>query len=484
LAQAAAFMSETGTSPAEYVRLLDEQVQELMRRGTPPDYPRSLAAATDVVMQRLEVEDAAAAQLASVAAWLAPEPIRIAWFTTAAGDSAKADGGELPEPLAGAAESPVEFSESVSRLVRYGIARSTASGFVIHRLTAAVLRGRLTPQQQAACRAGVETVVVAVAPVGAGGPGTWPTWVAVMPHLIALDPANSDNPAVRRAGWDGAWELAASGNLVAGAELARHLHTAWRQRLGPDHLDTQHAATTLAEALRNLGDYRGARELNEETLARHRRVLGADHPETLASASNLAIALRALGEVTAARESDEDTVARMRRVLGQDHPATLLSANNLAINLHVMGEVAASRELNEDTLARYRRVLGEDHPDTLRTANNLAGDLRALGEVAAARELDEETLARKQRVLGEDHPDTLVSANNLADDLRALGEHEAARALDEDTLARRRRVLGEDHPHTQTSANNLAADLRALEAAEPPGRAPRRPWRRRRGSGA
>ena len=44
----------------------------------------------------------------------------------------------------------------------------------------------------------------------------------------------------------------------------------------------------LAWALRDMGRYAEARELDEDTLARHRRVLGEDHPNTLTSANNLA----------------------------------------------------------------------------------------------------------------------------------------------------------------------------------------------------
>ena len=141
------------------------------------------------------------------------------------------------------------------------------------------------------------------------------------------------------------------------------------------------AARYLAWALRDMGRYAEARELDEDTLARRRRVLGDDHPDTLSSANNLAIDLRNLGEYQAARDLDEDTLARRRRVLGEDHPDTLTSANNLAIDLSNLGEYQAARDLDEDTLARYRRVLGEDHPDTLTSANNLAIDLRTWASI-------------------------------------------------------------------------------------------------------
>ena len=55
------------------------------------------------------------------------------------------------------------------------------------------------------------------------------------------------------------------------------------------------SAKNLAEDLRDLGEHRAARELDQDTLERRRRVLGEDHPSTLTSENNLAADLRALG---------------------------------------------------------------------------------------------------------------------------------------------------------------------------------------------
>ena len=116
----------------------------------------------------------------------------------------------------------------------------------------------------------------------------------------------------------------------------------------------------VAETLHNLRDYRLARTLNEDTLARFRRVLGEDHPDTLITANNLARNLQYLGDDRQARTLDEDTLDRLRRVLGEDDPDTLISAHNRAADLYMLGDYHQSRTLHEDTLARQRRVVGED----------------------------------------------------------------------------------------------------------------------------
>ena len=458
IAQAAGFMAETGTSATQYLHLLATQAGKLLDQATPgSSYPRSLAAVIWLAAGRLDAEDPAAAQLAGVCAFLAPEPIPQDLFTGAL--------GELPGELAARAADPLAWRQILARLTRQSLARIDQRGLVLHRLTQAILRDRLTVELAAATRACSEAILTAANPDDPANPVTWPRWAQLMPHLLAADLPATDSPGLRWMACDACWYLLARGDARTAYDLATNLRRHWRGRLGDDHENTQATVTYLAWALRNMGHYAEARELNEDNLARQRRVLGDDDPTTLRSASNLAEDMRNLGEYQAARELDEDTLARQRRVLGDDHRDTLAFANNLAADLRKLGEYQAARELDEDTLARRRRVLGDDHPSTLTSAGNLAEDLRKLGEYQAARELDEDTLARQRRVLGDDHPSTLASAGNLAEDLRKLGEYQAARELDEDTLARQRRVLGDDHPHTLTSAANLATDLRALGKA-------------------
>jgi tetratricopeptide (TPR) repeat protein len=455
VAQAAGFMAETGTTAAQYLDLVQTQAGKLLDQAAlGSSYPRSLAAATRLAVDRLDTDDAAASQLASLCAFLSPEPIPEDLFTSAP--------GEMPSELAARAADPLAWRQTLAHLARHSLTRIDQRGLVMHRLTQAILRDRLTAGEAAAVRASAEAILAAADPRDPANPVTWPRWAQLMPHLLAADPAASGSRGLRWMACNACWYLLARGDTRTAHDLAATLHERWRGRLGDDDENTRAAANYLAWALRNMGRYAEARELDEDTLALYRRVLGEDHHNTQASASNLAIDLRNLGEFQAARELDEASLARRRRVLGDDHPNTLISASSLGNNLRNLGEYQAARELDEDTLARRRRVLGEDHPDTLRSAGNLAINLRNLGEYQAARELNEDTSARFRRVLGEDHPDTLRSVSNLAADLRGLGEYQAARELDEDTLARRRRVLGEDHPDTLRSADNLAADLDAL----------------------
>jgi transcriptional regulator with XRE-family HTH domain len=451
IAQAAAFMAGTGMTADEFGLLLATRAGQLLAQGTPGSYPRSLAAATGLIADRLAARDPAAAELASICAFLAPEPIPESLFTAAA--------GVLPGELAARAADPLAWRQTLAHLTSQSLARIDHRGLQMHRLTQAILRDRLTPAQAAATRPYAEALLAASDPGDPPNPVTWPQWARLTPHVLAADLATTDSPALRELARYTCWYLIERGDTRTAHDLASDLYQQWRDRFGEDHEHTLTAAHYLAWTLLEMGRYAESRDLNRDTLVRRQRVLGEDHPDTLYSAHNLAIDLRKLGDAKAARDLNQDTLVRHRRILGQDHPDTLRSATILAHDLRALGEVRAARDLDHDTLDRRRRVLGHDHPDTLRSASHLAVDLRELGELQAARDLDHDTLDCRRRVLGHDHPDTLRSASYLATDLRALGEVQAARDLDQDTLDRRRLVLGEDHPDTLASAASLATDL-------------------------
>ncbi|MFD0524846.1 FxSxx-COOH system tetratricopeptide repeat protein [Paractinoplanes durhamensis] len=453
IGQAADMLAETHVHVDTYLAELRTHAADLLSDGQPPSgYPAPLAAAVTVAAQKLAADDPVAGQLLTLCAHLGPEPIPTDLFTDWP--------NVLPASLAAVACRPIALARTVGQFGRYGLARLTETGPLLHRLTQAVLRD--VDPDPASARLVVDRLLIAASPRDGTSPEWWPRWTQLLPHILAASPATSDNASLRYTADSAIWHLFARGDTRTALPLAEQLHAEWTDRHGPDDASSLMAASTLAFGYRQVGRYQQARDLDVDTLSRRQRLNGDDHPNTLASANNLAVYLHQLGEIERARELNEDTLARQRRLKGDDHLATLASANNLANDLRRLGEPERARELDEDTLARQRRILGDDHPDTLTSANNLANDLRQLGKPERARELDEDTLARRRRILGDDHPDTLTSANNLANDLHRLGQHERARQLAQDALDRRLRVQGVNHPDALKSAVQLATYLQAL----------------------
>jgi hypothetical protein len=495
VSQAAGYMARAGVSASDYVGLVQQRAAEILDFGRPASYPRSLAAVTQLAFDRLDAADPAGAQALRICAFLAPEPVPVAWFTAAA--------AELPESLNAVAADPLHWGRLLARIGERALARVDQQGVMMHRLVQSIIRSRLPPDEADTIRAQAAAVVIAANPGDYEMPSAWPGWARLIPHLRALDPdakiktlSNLSNDAARylidrglshdardlarslyrnglaQDGADSPRALTAARTLTSvlnatrdyaeAKQLGKETLSRSRRIFGEDHPDTLRTAISVALSLRELGDTQESQELNEDTFARSRRSLGEDHPLTLRSAHSLANSYRWNGAWHEAQQADEDTLTRRRRTLGEDHPQTLNSAYNLGLFLHSLGKNQAARELNEDTLARRRRVFGADDPDTLGSASVLSITLRALGEYQRARDLSEDTLARSRRVRGGDHPQTLACANDLAISLRKLGDNHAAMELHADTLARSRQSLGKDDEYTLSYACELAADQRAL----------------------
>jgi transcriptional regulator with XRE-family HTH domain len=372
IAQAAGFIADTGMRASQYLDLLRARARQLLDRGAPGSYPRSLAAATALIADRLAGHDPAAAELASLCAFLAPEPIPEYLFTGAT--------GLLPGELAVRAADPLAWRQTLAHMSRQSLARIDHRGLQMHRLTQAILRDRLTLARAAATRKCTEAILAACDPGDPPDPATWAGWAQLMPHVLAADLGATDSPALRELVRRACWYLIERGDARTARDLISTVRRQWRDRLGEDHQHTMMASHYLAWALWELGRYAESRDLNQDTLARHRSVFGEDHPDTLNSAHNLAMGLRMLGDARAACDLDQDTLERRRRILGRDHPDTLKSASSLAADLRTLGQAGAARDLDEDTLERRRHVLGHDHPDTLKSASNLALDQPVLDQ--------------------------------------------------------------------------------------------------------
>ena len=389
VAQAAAYLDETGMPASEYLELLRTNIVQLLSAGEVVSYPTSTAAALRLSIDRLERDSPGALQLAKICAFLSSEPIPLTLFVNAI--------SALPDPLAAQARDPLAWRTLLSRLGRSSLARISQDTLQMHRLIQAIIREDLEVEEYEYLRSLATLILAANNPGDPSDPVVWSAWGLLLPHVLNLYPATNYEPAVCGTGCDAVRYLLQRGNARAASGFARRLYEHWETQLGADSHWTVEAARLLVYALLDMGRYSEASQLNEDIVAAQKHMLGEDDPDMLVSASSLARILTATGDYRAARSLEADTLARRRRVLGEDHPDTLVSASSLARILTATGDYRAARSLEADTLARRRRVLGEDHPDTLVSASSLARILTATGDYRAARSLEADTLARRRQ---------------------------------------------------------------------------------------
>ncbi|MFD7447031.1 FxSxx-COOH system tetratricopeptide repeat protein [Streptomyces sp. NPDC059909] len=251
--------------------------------------------------------------------------------------------------------------------------------------------------------------------------------------------------------------LGESGQTTAAITHFQHLVANVQHRLGPAHPHALAARHDLAHWRRETGDWSGAAIALAELLDDRVRVLGLDHPDTLATRHDLAASRSWAGDefdtVAAFAELLDDRV----RALGPDHPDTLATRHDLAYWRGMHGDaseaVAAFAELLDDRV----RVLGLDHPDTLATRHDLAFWRGVDGDASEAVAAFAELLDDRVRVLGPDHPDTLATRGFHATWKVQTGDEAGAAVALAELLDSQMRVLGPGHPQSRATCIALAA---------------------------
>jgi tetratricopeptide (TPR) repeat protein len=458
LEQAGAYVAATGTvTLAGYAELFATRAPELLKRGQPLGYQRTVATTWSLALQRLQHSEPAAVALLTLAAFFAPDDLPQPLLVD--------HPDHLPEPLAAATRDPLALADAVAALRRFSLVRVIGDGLYVHRLLQTVVRATLDAEAAAVWAA----AAVRLLSVGFPDPRAVSTWTQcerLVPHVLAVADhgrrlAVETTARLRLLEQAGVYLWSRGRNRQA-LTLQEEALAGLRKALGDDHPHTMHAMHNLALTRREQGNLHGARDLFEQALAGRRRVLGGEHPDTLWSMQSLAVTRRALGDLHGARALHEQALAARRRLLGDDHPDTLWSMHSLAVTRGALGDLQGARELHEQALAGYRQVFDDDHPDTIRLMHSLAETRRALGDLHGARALHEDALATRRRILGDDHPDTMYSMHGLAETRRELGDLQGARELFEQTLAARRRILSDDHPDTLRSMRPLAMARHAL----------------------
>jgi TIR domain/Tetratricopeptide repeat len=437
LVQVGAFLATGGMPVAALQDVLEARTEDVLVGDVPADYPVPLATSWRLSMHQLAADDPAAVQLLEIGAMMAPEPVPLSLFAAAA--------GRLPAPLARAAADPLSFRRTVARIGRLALGRISADSLSLHRLPRSMLRQSLSTSSFAE-RLGQARVLLGAADAGKPNDvSSWPGYSRLLPHLLAVEAAESDDPACREVLLAAQRYLYYSGQYQSALTLSGSTFQQWREHLGSDDDQTLWMARLVGDSTRALGRFGPASTVDTETLERRRRAFGEDHEGTLRAASGLAADLRGLGRRDEARRMDEATLARCRRVLGEDHELTLDVANNFAVDLRACGKPEDARMIHEGVLDRRRQLLGEDHDRTISSMFNLATDLRMLGDIPAAWQLDQHALRQSRRVLGDDHPITLYLALALGADLRLLGDAAAAATLEADAHRRLRGVFGDSY---------------------------------------
>jgi Tetratricopeptide repeat/Domain of unknown function (DUF4062) len=453
LEQAGAYIQASGDSLADYLALFRHRRADLLARGEPTGYDRTVATTWRLAFEYLDHATPQAVGLLRLLANCAPEAIPLPLLLQSRPGLGERLGNEVAPVLVPLLEDELAAKDAIAALRRYSLVTPAADGSVsVHRLVQAVTAGQMPEVLARQWRRAAVALIEAAIPGDAQLPEAWPTCAVLLPHAqVALDLTSGGM-------WQVARYLGHSGNYPAARDLFQLIADAHREddAYGAEHPRTLTARHNFAHWTGHAGDPAAARDQLAQLLPVRERVSGSEHPDTLAARASLAGWAGQAGDPAAARDQYAALLPVDERVLGPEHPDTLAVRASLARWTGEAGDPAAARDLIAALLPVRERVLGPEHPRTLAARDSLARWTGEAGDPAAARDQYAALLPVRVRVLGPEHPATLDGRARLADGIGEAGDPAAARYQYAALLPVRERVLGAEHPATLADRHELA----------------------------
>jgi tetratricopeptide (TPR) repeat protein len=184
-----------------------------------------------------------------------------------------------------------------------------------------------------------------------------------------------------------------------------------------------------------------------------------------------------LGKLAEAEQMYERALQGKEKALGAEHTSTLGTINNLGLLYTNQGKLAEAEQMFKRALHGYEKALGAEHTSTLGTINNLGLLYTDLGKLAEAEQMYERALHGYEKALGTDNAATYIPALNAMRGLGCLFHRQAdflkARIMYSKALAGYEKVSGPDDSRSQNLRNNIRAldadaETEALKTAEEP----------------
>ena len=442
LEQAAAYVQAVGDTLADYLALFRQRRAELLTRGEPMGYSKTVASTWALAFDRLQQSVPGAVGLLRLLAFCAPEAIPLRLLLQPHPGLTRRLGDEVGTVLAPLLKDPLAVGDAIAALRRYSLVTPGSAGSVsLHRLVQAVTLDQMPAGLAREWQQAAAALIEAAIPNDTDRPETWPVYAALLPHAQAALSDDSTGTALI------ADYLGSSGSYATARDLQRRVFEARERVLGPEHRKTLTARHQLAHWTGDAGDPAAARDMYAELPPVLERISGPEHPDTLTLRHQLALWTAKAGDPAAARDMYAELLPVRERVSGPEHPFTLKTRHELARTTAATGDLTA-RDLFAELLPVRERVSGPEHPDTLAVRQELAQWTGAAGDPAAARDMYAELLPVLERILGPEHPDALATCHQLALWTGAAGNPAAARDSFAELLPVLERVLGPEHPDT------------------------------------
>jgi tetratricopeptide (TPR) repeat protein len=233
--------------------------------------------------------------------------------------------------------------------------------------------------------------------------------------------------------------------------------------LGPNHKSTLDTVNSLGTVYTEQGRFGEAEKIYNRALKDREMTLGPNHQSTLDTVNDLGLLYANMGRLDEAETMYNRALTGTELLLGPNHESTLDTVNNLGLLYADQDKLDEAEKMYNRALKGTELLLGPNHESTLLTIDNLATVYAKQKRFDDAEKMYNRVLEGKQRVLGPNHQSTLDTLNNLGllyVDQRRFDE---AENMYNSALGGKEKLLGPNHHSTLTTVNNLALLYHRLE---------------------
>ncbi|KAI1668000.1 Tetratricopeptide repeat [Pyrenophora tritici-repentis] len=497
IAQAGAYLQESGVGLAKYLGFYEQQWSELMQPDDLADAPlqdypeRSVWTTWAISYQAIRDRHQHTANLLLLWSFLDNKDLWHGLLAAGCRRSAVA-ARMLSEWVGNIASSDLKFSRAMQLLCNYSLAEhvqemgSYATHPVVHQWA----------HHSQGKRFATELSRLAVVAVGLAVPeSSTRDYAALQRRLLLHGQACSRQIAKSEAIWGGGAEGGSDGDVDEDGErktvldavhLLGDLYTdqgklgeakqmydralrGYEEALGVDHTSTLKMVNNLGNLYAAQGKLGEAEQMYDRALRGKEEAFGLNHTSTLQTVNNLGSLYAAQGKLGEAKQMYKRALRGKEEALGLNHTSTLQTVNNLGSLYAAQGKLGEAEQMYERALRGYEEALGVDHTSTLQTVNNLGSLYAAQGKLGEAEQMYDRALRGYEEALGVDHTSTLQTVNNLGNLYAAQGKLGEAKQMYERALRGYEETLGLNHTSTldtMGSLGNLYIDQGKLGEAE------------------
>ncbi|RYP46519.1 hypothetical protein DL768_007291 [Monosporascus sp. mg162] len=360
IAQAGAYLQQSGVGLGTYLRFYEQQWEELMQTrdqvDTPlQDYPdRSVWTTWTISFNVIREQDKATSNLLLLWSFLDNKDLGFRLFTAACSASREV-AAEVSRWIGDLANSELKFTQSMQLLRSYSLVESVENGAsyathpVVHRWA------------RYYCSEDYSDELARLALVVVG-------WAV---------PSRSTRDRLYKI----------QGKLDEAEKMCMRALQAFEEVLGPKHTSTLAAVDNLGDLYNIQGKLVEAEKMHMRALQGYEEALGPKHISTLRTVYNMGNLYRNQGKLGEAEKMYMRALQGREEALGPKHTSTLDTVNNLGVLYKNQGKLGEAEKMYMQALQGYEEALGPKHTSTLSTVNNLGNLYKNQGKLGEAEKI-------------------------------------------------------------------------------------------------